>query len=383
VSLEITFQPSRHIGYWTLPRGSTGDGSITGKHRIHRRRGGRFGRAANATGEVTLTNVDTNFTRNLNTDDAGRFRGVLLPLGSYRITVKAKSFSTLVREGLNLGVGQSINLTLPLTVAGVEQTVNISGEAPVIETSKVEQSTYIDPQSIRTLPNNGRNFLDFVTLTPGVSIVQGPDGNEISINGQKGINNNVSIDGADNNNPFFGEQRGGQRPPFTVNLDAVKEFQVVSDGAPAEFGRSSGGFINVVTKSGTNELHGTAHEFNAFGLYQAPLGIELSSRISAHSAQPASVGNVPADRIQKDGAILLRNTLRKDNAFFSLDFRAAKNFRLSERFALQGVIDVFNLFNNTNNKKPEVTGSLFNFDGTVSSGLGDPRQAQLGVKLIF
>ena len=74
---------------------------------------------------------------------------------------------------------------------------------------------------------------------PGVAIVQGPDGNEISINGQKGINNNVSIDGADNNNPFFGEQRGGQRPPFTVNLDAVQEFQVVADGAPAEFGRSS------------------------------------------------------------------------------------------------------------------------------------------------
>jgi hypothetical protein len=125
------------------------------------------------------------------------------------------------------------------------------------------------------------------------------------------------------------------------------------------------------------------HRFNAFGLYQAPLGIELSSRISAHSAQPASVGNVPSDRVQKDGTIILRNTLRKDNAYFSLDFRAAKNFKLSERFALQGVIDVFNLFNNTNNKKPEVTGLLFNFDGTVTSGLGDPRQAQLGVKLIF
>ena len=91
--------------------------------------------------------------------------------------------------------------------------------------------------------------------------MQGPDGDEISINGQKGINNNVSIDGADNNNPFFGEQRGGQRPAFTVSLDAIKEFQVVADSAPAEFGRSSGGFINVVTKSGTNALHGTLHEY--------------------------------------------------------------------------------------------------------------------------
>jgi len=92
-----------------------------------------------------------------------------------------------------------------------------------------------------TCPTTCRNFLSLVPLTPGVAIVQGPDGDEISINGQKGINNNVSIDGADNNNPFFGEQRGGQRPPFTVSLDAIKEFQVVADSAPAEFGRSSGG----------------------------------------------------------------------------------------------------------------------------------------------
>jgi Carboxypeptidase regulatory-like domain/TonB dependent receptor/TonB-dependent Receptor Plug Domain len=211
--------------------------------------------------EVTIVNVETNFTRVLTTDTEGRFRGVLLPLGAYRVTVKALNFGTLVREGINLAVGQTVNLSLSLGLAATEQTISVTGDAPVVETDKVEQSTYIDQQSIRALPNNGRNFLDFVTLTPGVSIVQGPDGNEISINGQKGINNNVSIDGGDDNNPFFGEQRGGQRPPFTVNLDAVKELQVVADGAPAEFGRSSGGFINVVTKSGTNELHGTAHEF--------------------------------------------------------------------------------------------------------------------------
>jgi hypothetical protein len=109
------------------------------------------------------------------------------------------------------------------------------------------------------LPNNGRNFLELTKLTPGVSIVQGPDGDELSINGQKGIENNVSVDGADFNNPFFGEQRGGQRPAFTFNLDAVKEMVVVADGANAEFGRSQSGFVNVITKSGTNEMDGTAH----------------------------------------------------------------------------------------------------------------------------
>ncbi len=211
--------------------------------------------------DVTITNLGTNFTRVLKTDEEGRFRGLLLPLGKYRVTAKATNFGTIVREGLDLAVGQSISLTLTLNISQVDQVISVTGEAPILETGRVEGSTYLDTRSVEDLPNNGRNFLSLVPLTPGVSIVQGPDGDEISINGQKGINNNVSIDGADNNNPFFGEQRGGQRPAFTVSLDAVKEFQVVSDSAPAEFGRSSGGFINVVTKSGTNDIHGTLHEF--------------------------------------------------------------------------------------------------------------------------
>jgi Carboxypeptidase regulatory-like domain/TonB-dependent Receptor Plug Domain len=211
--------------------------------------------------DVTVVNVDTNYQRKITTDEAGRFRAVLLPLGGYKLTATAPRFGTLVRQGFDLAVGQTISLTLTLSVASVTEAVNVEANAPVIETSASESSSYIDRNSIRTLPNNGRNFYDFMNLTPGVAIVQGPDGNEISINGQKGINNNIAIDGADNNNPFFGEQRGGQRPAFTVNLDAVKEFSVVADGAPAEFGRSSGGFVNVVTKSGTNEFHGTLHEY--------------------------------------------------------------------------------------------------------------------------
>ena len=90
-------------------------------------------------------------------------------------------------------------------------------------------------------------------LTPGVTIVQGPDGDEISVNGQKGITNNIAVDGADFNNPFFGEQRGGQRPAFTFNQDAVKEMVVVADGARRSSAAAAAGFVNVVTKSGTND----------------------------------------------------------------------------------------------------------------------------------
>lgn len=211
--------------------------------------------------EVTFINTGTNFVKSAATDASGRFRGVLLPLGPYRVTVVKDGFSTLVREGLDLAVGQTIRLDLTLQLPTVGESITVSGAAPVIETSRTEGSVRIDSEEVQGLPNNGRNFLEYTKLTPGVTVVQGPDGDELSINGQKGISNNVSVDGADFNNPFFGEQRGGQRPPFTFNLDAVEEVVVVADGAPAEFGRSSGGFVNVVTKSGTNEVHGSAHGF--------------------------------------------------------------------------------------------------------------------------
>src|SRR5262249_20611080 len=121
------------------------------------------------------------------------------------------------------------------------------------------------------------------------------------------------------------------------------------------------------------------HRFNAFGLWQGPFGIEFSPLISFHSPQPISVAN----RVLPNVAIIRRNTLWKDNTFFALDFRAAKEMRLGERFRLQAIVDAFNLTNRANPKHPETTSLLFNFDGTVQSGLGDPRQAQLGLRLTF
>jgi hypothetical protein len=246
--------------------------------------------------KVTITNVGTNFTRMIDSDAEGRFRSLLLPLGAYKVTVMAPNFAVAVRDGLDLAVGQTISLPISLTISQVGQIVSVTADAPIIESERVENSTYLNTRSVEELPNNGRNFLSLVPLTPGVSIVQGPDGDEISINGQKGINNNVSIDGADNNNPFFGEQRGGQRPAFTVSLDAIKEFQVVADSAPAEFGRSSAGFINVVTKSGTNELHGTLHEYQKWtGLTSR---LSDGTRLSAFSQE--QFGGTIGGAIKKD-----------------------------------------------------------------------------------
>src|SRR5262249_26387100 len=111
--------------------------------------------------------------------------------------------------------------------------------------------------AVGATPVLGRKFEDLLTLTPGVSVVQGPDGDEISFAGQRGIFNNVSLDGGDYNNGFFGEQAGGQRAAIDITLEAVKEFQVVASAASAEFGRTGGGVVNVVTKPGTDQVHGS------------------------------------------------------------------------------------------------------------------------------
>ncbi|HEV8397680.1 MAG TPA: carboxypeptidase regulatory-like domain-containing protein [Vicinamibacterales bacterium] len=209
---------------------------------------------------VEAVNVETNLTQSRVTGDDGRFVILQLPSGRYRVTFTLAGFATVVRDGLDLTVGQSINLTQQLSVSNVAETVTVSG-TPVVETTRAATASTLNQITVENTPILGRKFEDLLTLTPGVSVVQGADGDEITFAGQKGIFNNISLDGGDFNNGFFGEQVGGQRAPIDITLDAVKEFQVIASGAPAEFGRTGGGVVNVITKSGTNDLHGSAFHF--------------------------------------------------------------------------------------------------------------------------
>jgi|TARA_B100002003_G_scaffold106863_1_gene99271 hypothetical protein len=170
---------------------------------------------------VQMRNTSTNYTQTVFTQNDGSFRAPLMPLGPYVITASLDGFNTIVREGVVVTVGASPNIVVEMQVAAVQESVTVTAQTPLVETTRPEGSTKFYEEAIEGLPNNGRNFLSFMQLTPGVSFVQGPDGDEITVNGQKGIQNNISVDGADFNNPFFGEQRGGQRPAFTFNLDAV------------------------------------------------------------------------------------------------------------------------------------------------------------------
>ncbi len=211
---------------------------------------------------VEAKNLDTNFSRATKTDASGRFTLVALPPGPYTVTVGgAAGFGTLVEEKLTLNVGQTLSLNPVMKVSSAKEQVVVSETAAAVDIAKTESSSTLDNLMISTVPVLGRKFEDMLTLTPGVSISQGPDGDEINFNGQRGIYNNISLDGGDYNNGFFGEQMGGQRAAIDITMDAVGEFQVVASGASAEFGRTAGGVVNVITKSGTNNLHGSVFEF--------------------------------------------------------------------------------------------------------------------------
>ena len=209
---------------------------------------------------VEAKNLDTNFTKTQTTDANGRFAFLLLPPGRYTVTAAHPGFSTVVQENADLTVGQAITLNITMKVSSAAERIVVTS-TPTLETSETEAASTLNDRTVSSTPILGRKFEDLLTLTPGVSIVQGPDGDEINFNGQRGIFNNISLDGGDYNNGFFGEQLGGQRAAIDITLDAVKEFQVVASGANAEFGRTAGGVVNVVTKSGTNEVHGTLFHF--------------------------------------------------------------------------------------------------------------------------
>ncbi len=247
--------------------------------------------------DVTIVNVDTNLTQSRTTGPDGRFVFLQLPPGPYKATFRLSGFGTHVQDGIDLTVGQAISLNPRLSVGNLTETVTVSG-TPVIETTRSAAATTLNQMTIETTPILGRKFEDLLTLTPGVSIVQGADGDEITFAGQKGVFNNISLDGGDFNNGFFGEQAGGQRAPIDITLDAVKEFQVIASGAPAEFGRTAGGVVNVVTKSGTNDSHGSLFYFQRL---EALTG-ELSDGTTLENFHREQFGGTFGGPIKRDQA---------------------------------------------------------------------------------
>src|SRR5215470_6030078 len=218
---------------------------------------------------VTARNPNTNVSRSATTNDQGFYRIVNIPPGDYEITGEAPNFKKTVLPKITVTVGQAAEVDITLELGQITESVTVSGAtAEMIETSKTAVSTTIDQQRINNLPINERNYINFTLTNSTVGRDNGrPIGpaptTGLNFGGQRGRSNLVQVDGADNTDNSVNASRS------TVSQEAVQEFQVVTNSFAPEFGRSSGGVVNVVTKSGTNELHGNVFGFLRHKSFQA------------------------------------------------------------------------------------------------------------------
>ncbi len=215
---------------------------------------------------VTITNLGTNKVATVTASGDGEYRVTNLEPGTYSVEATSGSFAPAKAERVIVEVGRETSLDLSLSVNGTSAQVEVTAEAPVINTNDNANATNIDQTQISELPINGRRASDFARLTPGVNS-EGDFGLN-SFRGLSSLLNNHTLDGTDNNNTFFSEERGRSRIQYSVSQAAVREFQVNNTNFSAEYGRAAGGVINTVTKSGTNDLRGELFFFdrdNRFG----------------------------------------------------------------------------------------------------------------------
>lgn len=212
---------------------------------------------------VVATNVDTGFSRTAITDTAGFYRLDLLPSGVYDVKAALDGFRTEIQKTVRVSLGSAVRIDYVLAESAISEEIVVTAEAPVIETTNPSVAATVGDEQIQNLPLQGRDFTDFAILTPG-TFFAGSDqaGSRGGMNsGARAVQNSFNIDGADAQSSFFGEERGGTRPPFTFSQAAIKEFQVIKSPYNLQF-NASGAVLNAITKSGTNEIRG-----QVFGYY--------------------------------------------------------------------------------------------------------------------
>jgi hypothetical protein len=243
---------------------------------------------------VTAHQIDTDVTANTATDGAGRFRIPYLRIGRYELLISAPGFEP-ARQGLTLNAGAAFEIPVALQVSGIVETISVSAEPPLVESARSQISTTVSQQEVNNLPLNGRNFLDVAVLAPAVappninstqlfaetSAVQGVG---LSIASQRNLSNSFIVDGLSSND----DAAGLVGMPYGV--DAVEQFQVVTSGGQAELGRALGGYVNVVTRSGTNQLHGTAYGYFRDDAFNAANALSRTTLPMSQQQFGASLG---------------------------------------------------------------------------------------------
>jgi hypothetical protein len=225
--------------------------------------------AAVSAATITVTSTETGAERVVTTDDSGNFTAVGLPLGSQEVKAEKKGFKAAVRKGIDLEVGQEVDLTLRLELGEIVEQVVVSEEAPVVNTTTAAISGVVGEREVKDLPLNGRSFDDLITLNPGAinysalksAETSTSNGNTFSVSGRRTYENLFLLNGIEYTGSSQLAVTPGGVSGYLLGIDAVREFNVLTDTYSAEYGKRAGAQVSVVTQSGSNALHGSAFEF--------------------------------------------------------------------------------------------------------------------------
>ena len=228
-------------------------------------------KAAVADATVTAKNAGTGETRTVQTDSQGHYRITELRVGTYDVSSERQGFRRQVQTGVVLSVAATVQLNFTIQVGAVNEEVVVTSEAPIIEKSDASTGTTMDTQQIGELPINGRDYARFALMTPG-AVLRSNFIADLSFNGLHTVHNQFSIDGIDASRvdqPYManGFERGARL--LTGSLDTISEFKVQTSDYGAEYGRAGGSYVNIVTKSGTNEIHGSVFEYFRNDIFDA------------------------------------------------------------------------------------------------------------------
>lgn len=283
---------------------------------------------------VTATDTEKNSSRTVSTDAGGEYRFLSVPPGIYQIKVEASGFTTQIKPAFQVTIGQIVELDFTMQVGSQSETVTVTGEAPLIEAERTQQSTTINEQFIRNLPIDRRDYLSFTLLAPGVvdsnaladnsdfRVAQTPQSG-ISFYGNNGRGNSITVDGAEAN-----DQGGGVRS--TLSQEAVQEFQINRSNYNAELGGASGGVINIVSKTGTNNFRGSVFAFFRHQSLDAgdPFAIVLDG---------STLTRIKPDANRQQYGFTVGGPIKKDKLFF---FGGYEGFRRRESSTVPVLTDL-------------------------------------------
>jgi hypothetical protein len=269
---------------------------------------------------VTLNNAETGYLRTTKTSNDGVYQFLQVPPATYTLTVVAPGFGTLKRDNVILQVSLPATLDIAMEVKGRSEVVEVTGEAPLVNTTDASQGNVFNTAQLINLPAEGRDPVGILSLQPGVTYIgqavrQDQDSRGGSVAGARSDQTNVTLDGLDNNDQLLGNAfQGALRAP----LDSIQEFRVTTSNSNADAGRSSGAQVSLVTKSGTNSFHGSLYEYNRSNIGQA------NDWFNKHSELQSGLANHPGPLVRNTFGASVGGPIKKDRFFFFADYEGQR-----------------------------------------------------------